>query len=91
MTGDPFKSADPRTPRRRVQFSMAAMLFSIVLVGILLGTWSGIMGRGNAAVPRGVYLLIAIVSPMAIMIALSLYYSARRGHDHANESHPEDE
>jgi hypothetical protein len=64
---------EPRGPKRRFQFGLAAMLLAAVPISILAAAWAGMMGlgAGNSQIPQGVFVLMAAAAPVGVMILVA--------------------
>ncbi|MBN2473203.1 MAG: hypothetical protein JXB62_01245 [Pirellulales bacterium] len=72
--------AEPEKPRPPFQFSLAGLLLVTVMVSVLAAAFGGMLRAhaGSLSTPPGVYRLMAVVSPLAVLIVVSLWYSAVR-------------
>ena len=70
--------SDTSPNRRRFQFSLATLLFLILPVSILAGALGGMLRpeTTGARLPRGFFVILAVMAPMGLMIAVSLVRAA---------------
>ena len=70
-------------PRRKqpFQFGLASMLLVMVLVSVLSATFAGLWHRhqGEATMRPGLFVVMAIAAPVALMMLASLWRAVTRG------------
>ena len=67
-------------PKRPFQFGLASMLLVMVLVSVLSASFAGLWHRhrGEATMPPGFFVLMAVAAPMALMILASVLRAVTR-------------
>ncbi len=68
----------PKPPRRPFQFGLGTLFLVTAMVSVLAAALGGMLRAhsGRLSMHPGVFRLMAIVSPLAVLIVVSLWYSA---------------
>ena len=71
---------DPSPPRRPFQFTLATLLLVAVLFSILAAALGGMLHprSGGVHLPRGFFIAMAVIAPIAAMIVLSVVRAVLR-------------
>ncbi len=77
---DPSGSYRQPPPRRRWQYGIGTMLLVMIPVSILAGALAGMIDPENSGTQlhRGFYVVLAIITPMGLMVALSVILVIRK-------------
>ncbi len=76
---DPTPPKDPAPTRPRFQFGLRTLLLITVMVSVLSAALAGMLrGRFRAPMPPGFFELMAAAAPVALLLVVSLIYSAAR-------------
>jgi len=68
----------PEPPRSRFQFGLGSLFLVTAMISVLAASFAGMLRahRGQLSVHPGVFRLMAIASPLAVLIVVSLWYAA---------------
>ena len=68
----------PKSPRRPFQFGLGTLLLVTAMFSVLAAALGGMLRAhsGELSTHPGVFRLMAIASPLAVLIVVSLWYSA---------------
>ena len=78
MSSDPPEKPPPGN--RGYQFTLATLLFIVIPVSILAGTWAGLIDFDSPTPLRAFHLVVAVSAPMGILIIISLIRGLTRRH-----------